>query len=124
MNGDDQEQVLCQLEDIPDGQARGFLPVKRDDQVFAVRRAEQLFVYMNACPHEWVPMDFARHRFLSADGAEILCYAHGAHFTLDEGLCTSGPCLHQRLIKINHRVVAGAVLIPLVLPTLPRTRLG
>jgi nitrite reductase/ring-hydroxylating ferredoxin subunit len=113
------EHLLCRLNDIPDGAARGFLRRRNSDAVFAVRQGEAVFVYRNACPHEWLEMELARDRFLTGSGAEIMCYAHGARFDIRTGLCTSGPCIGARLVAVTHRLEAGAVIIPGTLPPLP-----
>ncbi len=117
-----QEQILCQLEDIPEGKSRGFLPIRREDQVLAVRKGDEVFVYMNSCPHEWVPMDLRKDYFLTGNGEEIMCYAHNAHFTIETGFCTTGPCINKELIKVPHRIENGAVIVPLELPKTPSCR--
>ncbi len=114
-----QERVLCRLHDIADGHSRGFLPVGREDRLFVVRRGDGVRVYVNSCPHNWRPLDFAQDRFLSADGREIVCYAHGAHFSIDTGVCTAGVCEGEALIPVPARVEDGNILIPLELPQLP-----
>ncbi|MGC3983054.1 MAG: Rieske (2Fe-2S) protein [Steroidobacteraceae bacterium] len=116
------EQVLCRLEDLPEGKSKGFLPIRREDQVFAVRKGDQVHVYMNSCPHEWAPMDFRKDYFLSGDGSDIVCYAHGAHFTIEGGVCTAGPCVNQELLKVPFRIEDGAIVISLELPVIPGTR--
>lgn len=116
------EQVLCQVDDIADGKSRGFLTEHREDKVLAVRKGDQVYVYMNSCPHEWVPMDLRKDYFLTGNGQEIMCYAHNAHFVIETGLCTTGPCLNKQLIKVPHRIDDGAVIIPLQLPAVPATR--
>jgi nitrite reductase/ring-hydroxylating ferredoxin subunit len=115
----EREQMLCRLEDIPDGRARGFLRQQRDDRVFAVRRGARIRVYMNSCPHNWRPLDFAQDQFLSGDGCEIVCYAHGAHFAIDSGECTDGVCVGEFLIPVAARVEDGMIIIPRQLPQLP-----
>jgi nitrite reductase/ring-hydroxylating ferredoxin subunit len=112
-------RALCRLDDIPDGNARGFLPVNHEDRVFAVRRGDSVRVYINLCPHNWRPLDYAPDRFLSGDGREIVCYAHGAHFAIDSGVCTAGVCEGESLIAVPARVENGIILIPLELPQLP-----
>jgi nitrite reductase/ring-hydroxylating ferredoxin subunit len=118
----DNEQVLCQLTDIADGKSKGFLTENREDKVLAVRKRDTVYVYMNSCPHEWVPMDLRKDYFLTGNGQEIMCYAHSAHFNIESGVCTAGPCLHQELIKVPNRIEDGAVIIPLMLPHVPSTR--
>ena len=52
---------LCRLEDLPDGEARGFGPSPGGfTGLFAVRRGEAVFVYVNSCPHIGVPLDYRR----------------------------------------------------------------
>jgi nitrite reductase/ring-hydroxylating ferredoxin subunit len=113
------ERILCRLLDIPDGHARGFMPINREDRLFAVRRGDHVRVYINSCPHNWRPLDFAQDRFLSGDGHDIVCYAHGAHFSIDTGECTEGVCVGEFLIPVPARVENGMILIPLALPQIP-----
>jgi hypothetical protein len=58
-------------------------------------------------------------QFLSADGREIVCYAHGAHFSIDSGECIAGVCVGAFLIPVPARVDNGMILIPLELPQTP-----
>lgn len=113
------ECVLCRLMDLPEGQSRGFLPERNGDRIFAVRRGERVYVYLNRCPHNWVALELRQHHFLTADRSEILCYAHGAHFAIESGLCTAGVCMGESLIKVPVRVEADEVIIPLELPKRP-----
>ncbi|MNG29984.1 hypothetical protein D3C84_1155020 [compost metagenome] len=49
---------------------------------------------------------------MSANGQRIICYAHGAHFLPDSGLCVYGPCLGESLTKLTYRVdSSGHVLL-------------
>jgi nitrite reductase/ring-hydroxylating ferredoxin subunit len=103
--------VLCRIEDIPDGGARGFaLPGKRRG-VFAVRRGQQAYVYLNWCPHAGAELEYAKDRFLSADRERIVCFAHGAHFAIETGACVAGPCMGQKLKQLPTRIVDGSVLV-------------
>jgi nitrite reductase/ring-hydroxylating ferredoxin subunit len=111
-------RVLCQLGDVPDGRARGLLREGNDDLVFAVRRGEQVYVWLNDCPHNHRPLEYRQDQFLSADGGHIVCYAHSAHFEIESGHCFAGPCEGQHLVKVPARVVEGQVLIPAELPTI------
>jgi nitrite reductase/ring-hydroxylating ferredoxin subunit len=108
----DQAYRLCALDEIAQGAARGFDPGGvGEDTLFAVRQGAQVYVYLNSCPHNRSPLEFRRHRFLSHDGSQIMCYAHGARFTIDSGHCTDGPCKGEALTRIAARVVRGEVLI-------------
>ena len=45
-------QFLCRLQDLPDGDSRGFDPLNRgQDSVLVVRRGRRVSVYRDACPH-------------------------------------------------------------------------
>ena len=103
--------VLYRIEDIPDGGARGFaLPGKRRG-VFAVRRGQQAYVYLNWCPHAGAELGYAKDRFLSADGERIVCFAHGAHFAVETGACVAGPCAGQNLRRLPTRIIGGSVFV-------------
>ena len=56
---------------------------------------------------------------LHRDGHDIVCYAHGAHFSIDTGECIEGVCLGEFLIRVPARVENGMILIPLALPQIP-----
>lgn len=100
--------ALCRWDELVDGQSRGFDPMQRgNDSLFVIRQGEQAWVYRNSCPHLDVPLQYRKDRYLSADGCAIVCYAHGARFLLESGLCTYGPCLGERLAALPWRRVEG-----------------
>ncbi|MCC6716427.1 MAG: Rieske (2Fe-2S) protein [Acetobacteraceae bacterium] len=104
---------LCRLEDIPDGEARGFPPTAGGfTGLFAIRRGTTVFAYVNSCPHIGVPLDWAPHRFLTRDGQRIICATHGAEFRISDGLCTHGPCLGERLEQVMIDIEDGVVRVP------------
>lgn len=92
---------LCDLAEIQKGQARGFDPWRQGrDSVFVVRCGGEIKAYLNRCPHLAVSMEYRKDRFMSGDGQRIICYAHGAHFLPESGLCVFGPCLGERLTSL------------------------
>lgn len=106
-------RTLCRLDEIPDGGARGFGPAPGGfTGLFAVRRGDQAHVYVNACPHVGVSLDIVPHRFMSADGQEIVCSTHGARFVVETGLCTHGPCIGRSLEAVPVQIESGKVLVP------------
>jgi nitrite reductase/ring-hydroxylating ferredoxin subunit len=116
----DSERVLCQLAELPDGGSRGFLPdAHREDRLFAVRRGESVYVYLNTCPHNWRPLDWAKDQFLACPGGDIVCFAHGAHFDAASGECIAGVCQGDYLIAVPARTEAGQIIIPAELPDHP-----
>ena len=89
-------RTLCRVEEITDGASRGFPPAPGSfTGLFAVRRGNQVFAYVNACPHIGVALDWAPDDFLTRDGAHIVCAVHGALFEIDGGRCIARP-LHER----------------------------
>ncbi len=106
--------ALCRLDELGEGQARGFDPQGRGaDSLFALRHQGRVRVYRNLCPHLLVPLEYRKDRFLSADGQWVICYAHGARFRPEDGTCVHGPCLGAVLPALPHREVDGWLLVPL-----------
>ena len=105
-------RTLCRVSDIPDNGAKGFPgPEGTFTGFVAVRLGERVHVYVNSCPHIGTPLDWTPDRFLSADGRYLICATHGAEFTLDTGLCVSGPCRGDSLTAVEVVVRDGAVLV-------------
>jgi nitrite reductase/ring-hydroxylating ferredoxin subunit len=105
-------RTLCRLDDIADGGTVGFAASPGEFMgLFAVRRGEAVFVYINACPHLGVPLDWVPGRFLSADGSRIICATHGAEFRIEDGQCLHGPCLGERLEAVMIRIKDGEVQV-------------
>lgn len=105
-------RTLCALSDIPDGGARGFGPAPGGfTGLFAVRRGATVVVYVNACPHLGVSLDWAPDRFLTADGTRIICSTHGAEFRIEDGYCLRGPCTGDRLTAVPCLLQEGMVTV-------------
>ena len=71
--------VICSANDIEEGEARGFV---------------------NRCPHLFLPLETFPDRFLTANGAALVCSAHGAMFD-GTGQCFAGPCMGDRLLRLD-----------------------
>ncbi|MGB0682652.1 MAG: Rieske (2Fe-2S) protein [Magnetovibrionaceae bacterium] len=104
-------QPLCALEDIPDGEARGF--TVEDDgmkkQVFVVRQGPLVFGYLNVCPHLGTPLNFRPDDFLDTETGRIVCSTHMAEFRIEDGYCLSGPCKEDSLISFPVKVEDGLI---------------
>ena len=97
---------LCRLNELAPGSARGFDPDGvGEDTLIVVRRPGGVRVYRNECPHQGARLEYRKDRFLSPDGTQVICYAHGARFDADTGSCVQGACQGQSL-----RSVAFAIL--------------
>lgn len=100
---------LCELNALAPTGARGFdLRGRGVDDLFVVRRGELLRGYINSCPH-WpgASLPWKKHAYLDHGENYIVCHGHGAKFTLDDGLCISGPCAGQHLEPVALRTEEG-----------------
>lgn len=106
-------RVLCRLEEIPDGEARGFpAPAGGFTGLFAIRQGNSVLAYVNSCPHIGLPLEPVPDRFLDRKREMIVCAAHGARFRIADGECVSGPCIGEALEPVEVRLVEGEVRVP------------
>lgn len=106
--------LLCRLDEIPDGDSAGFAATHPDGRrlgVLAVRRAGNVFAYVNSCPHTRAPLDLVPGRFLSFDKMFILCSSHGALFRIEDGQCVEGPCARKSLTPLKAAVEGDRVFL-------------
>jgi nitrite reductase/ring-hydroxylating ferredoxin subunit len=102
---------LCALAELADPGAKGFR-FRVEQALFAglvVRRGGLVAGYADQCPHAGWPLAAMDDRFLTRDGAHILCSGHGALFRLEDGVCVAGPCHGQHLATWAVEVRDGEV---------------
>jgi nitrite reductase/ring-hydroxylating ferredoxin subunit len=90
---------LAALDEIPDGEARGFT-VAADAgvvSIFVVRRGAWVYAYENSCPHVGTPLDWTPDDFLDREKRHVVCATHGAIFRVEDGVCLAGPCQGDQL---------------------------
>ena len=109
----DLERVICRLSDIADPGARGFTVGRGDWPLrgFVVRENDNVWGYVNRCPHAGHPLNLQPHRFLTPGRELILCSSHGALFDRQTGFCIAGPCGGQSLTSVPRTVVSGYVML-------------
>lgn len=109
----DLARVLCRLTDLEDGGCRGFTVGEGDWPLrgLVLRSPDGVRAFVNHCPHAGHRLNQEPHRFLTSDGALILCASHGALFERDGGLCIAGPCAGKRLIPVPVKIDADCVLL-------------
>ena len=76
-----------------------------------VRAPAGLRAYVNACPHQYLPLDHKGDRLLSADGATLRCTNHSAGFDAGSGAGTEGLGLGCALEPIPVEERDGAIRI-------------
>lgn len=103
-------RVFCRLDDIPDGEGRGF-EVEGGEDIFVVRRGDKAYGYLNVCPHASSPLDWVENQFMSLDKSHILCATHGAEFRIEDGFCVLGPCRGQSLTPVAVSIRDGGVVL-------------
>ncbi len=101
--------VLCALDDIADPGGKGFV-LEDGQRIFVIRRGGEVRGYVNACPHQGVPLDWRPDTFLSYDKSVIQCATHGAQFRIEDGECIAGPCLGSALRPAPVALADGAVV--------------
>jgi nitrite reductase/ring-hydroxylating ferredoxin subunit len=109
----DVERVVCRLSDIPPHGARAFTIGGGDWPLrgVVVRLGDTVRGYVNRCPHAGHPLNLLPERFLTPDGALLLCASHGALFEKGTGYCIAGPCAGHSLTPVALEVTGGFVLL-------------
>jgi nitrite reductase/ring-hydroxylating ferredoxin subunit len=109
----DLERVVCRLAELEAGAVRAFTVGEGDWPLrgFVLRCAQGVRGYVNRCPHAGHPLNLLPGRFLTPDGALILCSSHGALFEKATGYCVAGPCAGRELMPVALEIRAGYVLL-------------
>lgn len=106
-------QVLCAVEEIPDGLCR---EIRYGEGAYALsilvhRSGTDIKAYVNRCPHFSVPLNNLPGKFVMMEGGRVMCAFHGAVFRLDSGYCEAGPAATSFLEPVEVIVRDGAVCI-------------
>lgn len=104
---------LLALDAIADG---GFAEVEAmldgdAESLVLFREGMRVQAWLNICPHAGRRLDWAPGQFLRAKTGELVCAAHGASFSLADGMCVAGPCRGESLRAVAVRVQDGQVLL-------------
>lgn len=103
------------IDEVPNDGSRGF--EVGGHSCFAVRENQQLYLYLNRCPHLGIQLNWREHQFLDHEGVLIQCSTHGALFRIDTGRCVSGPCLGQSLLPLAFTIDGKRVTVAGFPPT-------
>jgi nitrite reductase/ring-hydroxylating ferredoxin subunit len=109
----DVERVVCRESELGSCGVHGFTLGAGDWPLrgFVVRAGAQLRGYVNRCPHAGHPLNLLPDRFLTPDGALLLCSSHGALFEKLTGFCVAGPCAGRSLTPVALEVRSGFVMV-------------
>ncbi len=99
---------LCNINEIPDGGAYATEDVLQSPVVL-IRRADQVWAYLNQCPHFSIPLDFEPGVFCTYETSWIMCAHHSAMFRFEDGVCVDGPCEGAALTRVEVEVRDGCV---------------
>ena len=104
---------VAKLSDIEEGSANGAVIELADGHrhLILTRKADEVNVFLNSCPHTGVRLDWKVGVFLTVDKAHLQCSTHGALFELDSGFCVAGPCINQCLVKLQTKVYDQAIYV-------------
>lgn len=96
---------LCRFSEVPDGGACVIDEERAGRPVVVVRRGQQVWAYVNRCPHFSVPLDFEPGTVFCYKAQVLMCAHHSALFRFDDGRCIEGPCegaaLEAVLVEID-----------------------
>ncbi|HET8611137.1 MAG TPA: Rieske (2Fe-2S) protein [Sphingomonas sp.] len=104
--------TLGPLDLIADGKARSFVIQMRAGRFhgFVMRRGNEVFGYVDRCPHAGLPLAQQLDDYLAPDGAHIVCSWHGAVFAVENGACLGGPCAGAALTPWPVKVEDGRIV--------------
>ncbi|MHA3977513.1 Rieske (2Fe-2S) protein [Halovulum sp. GXIMD14794] len=101
--------LICAEDALP---ASGTLGVELDGfPLLLVRGATGLVAFFNACPHQYLPLDWRKSDVLSADGLTLLCSNHDAGFDAATGQGIDGHGEGCALVPVPVTLSGGEVRI-------------
>jgi nitrite reductase/ring-hydroxylating ferredoxin subunit len=82
--------VICPAGQITSVHALRVTTDRGSFPLIVLRDGGQVRAFVNACPHQYLPLDYRGTTLLSADGTKLLCTAHGASFDKTTGEVVQG----------------------------------
>lgn len=95
---------LCRFAEVPDGGARVIDEERAGRPVVVVRRGQQVWAYVNRCPHFSVQLIFEPGTVSCYRSQVLMCAHHSALFRFDDGQCIDGPCTGSALEAVPVKV--------------------
>lgn len=96
--------VICAESEIQGVRALSVTTEKGSFPLLVLRAGAKFRAYVNACPHQYLPLNYRGDQLLSADGSKLMCTAHGAQFDIHSGEALLGAdCgLDAVPIEVSH----------------------
>ncbi|MEO1681504.1 MAG: Rieske 2Fe-2S domain-containing protein [Pseudomonadota bacterium] len=100
---------VCAASDVPDGTTHcleldGF-------PLLLVRVGDVLRAYVNACPHQYMPLNHKGDRLISADKTTIRCTNHAAAYAVETGEGVEGLGIGECLDRVPVAVEDEAIVV-------------
>ena len=104
---------LCRTEELARTGARSIVLGETSDRldVLVVQTAQGRHAYINACPHQFIPLETFPDWVFTDDKQHLVCSGHGALFVPDSGFCVEGPCEGDSLQSLNIVERDGAIYL-------------
>jgi nitrite reductase/ring-hydroxylating ferredoxin subunit len=104
---------LCRLEELARTGARSVVLGEGADtlDVVVVEQGGARNAFINACPHQFIPLETFPDYFFTEDRKHLVCSGHGALFEPGTGRCVEGPCEGEGLDPLAITEQDGAVYL-------------
>lgn len=91
-NAPQEGAIVCPSNVIQEGNAYCMEIISNNTAfpIITTRKDGAIYCYVNACPHQYLPLNYRSDRIISSDGNRLLCSAHGAVFDIKTGNCLTG----------------------------------
>ncbi len=92
------------LDQLPEQQPVAHADLQLPAEVILIRDGQQVSAWLNICPHQGRPLNYAPNKFLQTPEGYLMCAAHGATFDMKTGECVNGPCRGASLRAVPAKV--------------------
>jgi nitrite reductase/ring-hydroxylating ferredoxin subunit len=98
--------VICADKAVADDSTKSVLVTSSAGQfpILLIKTDGTLRAYVNACPHQYLPLDHRGDKLLSADRGVIRCTNHGAGFRVQDGAGIEGLGIGCNLDAVPVRI--------------------
>jgi len=105
--------VLGPLEEVVDGTAKEYVFGRGTTvfSMFVVRKGDEVYGYLNLCPHYSTPLNYRAGQFMNEDGTRIRCTMHFSEFRIEDGFGVTGAALNCWLDPVPVEVKDGQIVI-------------